>query len=214
MANAPASTLTISQASQILGVSEVTLRQWTDEGKIEAFVTPGGHRRYTEVELRRFMGTPNRVHGIRDLIARMELAPEQEQEIAQTRFRRMSWYNQLDDASRMRLGMLGKHVYEIVVTYITKPTKRTQTAIQARNTGTEFGQCLADMGLSLTDSLEAFMMHRAPLITAATDLMKKRKALNERAAEAIPLVTQITDEVLLALVTAYQKQINHNEDNV
>ena len=59
------SLLTISQASRFLGVSEVTLRQWTDEGRIEAFITPGGHRRYSQAELRRFMGSGNRIHGIK-----------------------------------------------------------------------------------------------------------------------------------------------------
>ena len=81
MTNSQSSLLTISQASRMLGVSEVALRQWTDEGRIEAFVTPGGHRRYSETELRRFMGTKNRIHGIKDLVARMELTPEHEHQI-------------------------------------------------------------------------------------------------------------------------------------
>lgn len=192
----------------MLGVSEVTLRQWTDEGRIEAFVTPGGHRRYSETELRRFMGAKNRIHGIKDLIARMELAPEQEHQIARTRFAESTWYKNLDKDARSRLGEMGRGIYELVITYISKPTKRDKTIEHARKAGKEFGECLVEMGLPLTDAMEAFMMHRSPLVTAATDLMKKRKALNERAAEAIPLVTQITDEVLLALVAAYQ---NSNE---
>ena len=38
--------LTLREASHFLGVSEPTLRRWTDEGLVEAFRTPGGHRRY------------------------------------------------------------------------------------------------------------------------------------------------------------------------
>jgi len=56
------------------------------------------------------------------------------------------------------------------------------------------------------------LLHRAPLINAATDLMKKREALNERAAEAISLVTQITDEALLSLVEAYQNYQTRSDD--
>lgn len=198
----------------MLGVSEVTLRQWTDEGRIEAFVTPGGHRRYSETELRRFMGTKNRIHGIKDLVARMELAPEQEHQIARTRFAESTWYKNLDKDARSRLGEMGRGIYEIVITYISKPTKRDKTIEHARKAGKEFGECLVEMGLPLTDAMEAFMMHRSPLVTAATDLMKKRKALNERAAEAIPLVTQITDEVLLSLVAAYQIHDQTNGDDL
>ena len=207
MTSNQSSLLTISQASRILGVSEVTLRQWTDEERIEAFITPGGHRRYSEAELRRFMGSKNRIHGIKDLVARMELTPEQEHEIAKTQFPSMLWYNELDADSLSRLRELGKKIYGFVITYISKPAKREETLELAREAGKEFGQYLLSIGLPLTDAMEAFMMHRSPLITAATDLMKKRKALNERAAEAIPLVTQLTDEVLLALVAAYQ---NHD----
>ncbi len=209
MANGQTSVLSISQASQVLGVSEVTLRQWTDEGRVEAFITPGGHRRYSETELRRFMGTKNRIHGIKDLVARMELTPEREHQIAKTQFSQATWYKNLDKDSRSRLGEMGRGVFELVITYISKPNKRDETIEKARISGKVFGEYLIEMGLPLTDAMEAFMMHRSPLVTAAADLMKKRKAMNERTAEAIPLVTQITDEVLLSLVAAYQ---NHEED--
>ena len=46
--------MTVSEAARYLGVSEPTLRKWTDEGMISAFRTPGGHRRYREEELIRF----------------------------------------------------------------------------------------------------------------------------------------------------------------
>ena len=38
--------LRVSEAARFLGVSEPTLRKWTDAGCISSFRTPGGHRRY------------------------------------------------------------------------------------------------------------------------------------------------------------------------
>jgi excisionase family DNA binding protein len=197
--------LGISQASKMLGVSEITLRQWTDEGRIKVFLTPGGHRRYAEPDLRRFMSSRQRLHGIRDVVASMELAPVQELQIAQTHFVNTSWYHKLNPDSKAQLREIGKRIHHLVVTYVSKPNKRDETRELARQTGSEFGNLLADLGISLSDSLEAFLLHRSPLVNAATDLLKKRKALNERAAEAIPLVNQVTDEVLLSLVEAYQR---------
>ena len=49
--------LTLREASRYLGVSEPTLRRWTDEGLVEAFRTPGGHRRYLVDALLRFQDT-------------------------------------------------------------------------------------------------------------------------------------------------------------
>ncbi|MDD5093528.1 MAG: helix-turn-helix domain-containing protein [Dehalococcoidia bacterium] len=198
------SLLGISRASKLLGVSEITLRQWTDEGQIKVFLTPGGHRRYQEDELRRFMGTRQRRHGIRDVVARMEMAPAQDIQIARDHFADAPWYNKLDLESRDKLRELGKRIHGVVITYITKPTKRDETLQMARQIGSEFGALLAELEISLSDSLEAFLLHRSPLVNAAADLLKKKKALNERAAEAIPLVNWITDEALLALVTAHQ----------
>ncbi|MDY6911232.1 MAG: helix-turn-helix domain-containing protein [Chloroflexota bacterium] len=198
------SLLTISQASRMLGVSEVTLRQWTDEGQIKAFVTPGGHRRYSEANVRRFIGTRHRVHGIKEVVTRMELAPAQEIEIAHTRFTSTVWYSELDQDSRDSLREMGRKMHNLIVTYVAKKQRREETLQTAREVGGEFGMSLAQMGLSLTDSIEAFLLHRAPLVSAVTDLMKKGKALNGRAAEAVALVSQITDEALLSLVEAYQ----------
>jgi hypothetical protein len=47
-------------------------------------------------------------------------------------------------------------------------------------------------------------MHRSPLIQVASDIVKRNGVLKGQAADAVPLVTQITDEFLLALVEAYQ----------
>jgi excisionase family DNA binding protein len=190
----------------MLGVSESTLRQWTDEGKIRAFVTPGGHRRYSESELREFMGAQRRVHGIRDLVARIELAPQAEAELARTRFADMSWYRMLDGDSRARLACLGRRVHELVLTCVTKANRQDDTTTMAGEIGREFGQCLADIEVSLVDALEAFLVHRAPLVDAATDLIRRREAVDERAADAMQRVATITDEVLLALVDGHQER--------
>ena len=42
-------------ASRLLGVDPDTLRRWADEGRIEAFTTPGGHRRFDRRELERLL---------------------------------------------------------------------------------------------------------------------------------------------------------------
>lgn len=38
--------LSVHDAAAMLGVSSATLRRWCAHGDIEAFTTPGGHRRY------------------------------------------------------------------------------------------------------------------------------------------------------------------------
>lgn len=199
------SLISISEASRMLGVSESTLRQWTDEGKIKAFITPGGHRRYNKAELRGFAGKQQRVHGIKELAAKIEDTPPLHKELANTYFSNTSWYNNLDADSQKHLAESGRRLLHLVTRYITEPHKQKEIEELARHIGDDFGEQVAKLGLSLTESIEAFMLHRTPIINAATDLMKRRESLNERAVEAIPLVTHIMDETLISLVTSYQQ---------
>src|SRR5213076_3379525 len=37
--------LTLGQAAKYLGVAQSTIRKWSDQGRVPAFYTPGGHRR-------------------------------------------------------------------------------------------------------------------------------------------------------------------------
>ena len=202
------SSLSISQASRILGVNEATLRQWTDEGKVRAFVTPGGHRRYSRSQMRQFMGTQRRIHGIKDLVAELEDTPSLQHEIAKTRFVNTSWYGKLTNESQQHLAEAGRRLLNLVVRYIAEPSKREETVELVRDVGRDFGETLAKLGLPLTDSLEAFILHRSPVVNVAARLMKRREALNERATEAVPLVTHIMDEALISLVAAHEKNRN------
>jgi excisionase family DNA binding protein len=56
--------LTLGQAAEYLGVAQSTIRKWSDTGRLPAFYTPGGHRRFRRSDLEAFLsnsrGTPLR----------------------------------------------------------------------------------------------------------------------------------------------------------
>jgi excisionase family DNA binding protein len=47
--------LTLGQAAKYLGVAQSTIRKWSDQGRVPAFYTPGGHRRYRRSDLDKFL---------------------------------------------------------------------------------------------------------------------------------------------------------------
>ncbi|MDQ2909547.1 MAG: response regulator [Actinomycetota bacterium] len=47
--------LTLGQAAKYLGVAQSTIRKWSDQGRVPAFYTPGGHRRYRRGDLDNFL---------------------------------------------------------------------------------------------------------------------------------------------------------------
>ncbi len=206
--------ISISEASQILGVSETALRQWTDEGKIKAFVTPGGHRRYSKVELKKFVGTHRRMLGVEDLVIELEDTALLHREIDRRFLEGTVWYNNLTDESKRRLAELGRRVLDLIIKYIGEPSKRGEATELAHQVGRDFGETLAGQGLALTTSVEAFIAHRDPLLNATTHLMKRKEAFSGRVVEAIPLVTHIMDEALVALVAAHQHYRNRNQNQL
>ena len=197
--------LTISEACRILGVSETTLRQWTDGGKVRAFVTPGGHRRYSESELRGILRGHRRAHGVKDLVTQVESAPAKQREIIQQYLRYTDWYQRLDEQCKRQMGERGKRLLELVIQYITKPAMQNETLQAARSWGDEFGRELARLGLSLADALEAFVLHRTPVLETATELIKNGHPLSKRTLNAIQQMSYLVDQTLLALVEGHQR---------
>lgn len=47
--------LTLGQAAKYLGVAQSTIRKWSDSGRLPAFYTPGGHRRFRRGDLDSFL---------------------------------------------------------------------------------------------------------------------------------------------------------------
>ena len=47
--------LTLGRAAEYLGVAQSTIRKWCDAGRVPAFTTPGGHRRFRKSDLDGFL---------------------------------------------------------------------------------------------------------------------------------------------------------------
>ena len=53
--------LTLGRAANYLGMAQSTIRKWSDTGRLPAFYTPGGHRRYRRADLDEFIAEGGRV---------------------------------------------------------------------------------------------------------------------------------------------------------
>jgi excisionase family DNA binding protein len=57
--------LTLGQGAKYLGVALSTIRKWSDQGRLPAFYTPGGHRRYRRRDLDAFVSGSGTTPGAR-----------------------------------------------------------------------------------------------------------------------------------------------------
>jgi len=200
------SLVTIGQAARILGVSEVALRYWTDEGRIKAFVTPGGHRRYSKTELQNFISFHQNAVGVKELIDEIEATSKLHKEIVCTSLVTKEWYAQLSREKTTALSHLGREMLNIIIGHLNEPNETLRFLGYARKVGQGFGEALAGLKLSLTDSVEAFILHRDPIMKAVTHFIDRREAHTGTIVEAIPVITRILDEALLSLVEVHQRQ--------
>jgi len=196
--------VSVREASRMLGVSEATLRQWTDEGSVKAFITPGGHRRYSTSDLRRFMSPRRKVLGAKDLAAELQETAQAHREIGRELLKDTSWYGRVDMESQEKLARLGRHLLQLIIQYVTEPSKRKEVISVASEVGQEFGNTLARLGLPLTDSVQAFLLHRDPIVEATAQLMKRRFAYSGRVVEAVAGLDRVLDAALISLVFAHQ----------
>ena len=198
--------LSISEASQMLSVSEGALRQWTDDGLINAFVTPGGHRRYNEADLKKFMKSHPRMLGLKDLVTGLKATAPKHREVGHIPFEGSRF--KLNREAQEHFSRLGRRILSLIIKYISEPGNRNETIKLIREVGSEHGEVLYKMGLSLTDSVEAFILHRDPIMNTITHLTKRKEVLAGRVVEKMPLVAHAMDEALVALVNTYQKYRN------
>jgi excisionase family DNA binding protein len=54
---------TLGQAAAFLGAAQSTVRKWADAGRLRAFYTPGGHRRFQRADLEAFLVVPRAAPG-------------------------------------------------------------------------------------------------------------------------------------------------------
>jgi len=200
--------LSIGEACRVLGVSEATLRQWTDSGKIKVFITPGGHRRYEKSQLNEFMASRQKTLGIADLVARLEETAEPHREIASTITASLGESIVLQQHQKDHLASLGRRILELIIFYVASPADRNASLEKAQGIGTDFGTTMFKAGISLTDSIEAFTCHRRPIVEGVMAMMKQREIIAEEILAALPLIDDIMDSTLLAMVEAHQQHSN------
>ena len=157
------------------------------------------------------MGPHQKMLGIKDLVTELEDVAPILREVARTFLQSSPWYNKLDNESQEYLASLGRRLLNLIIQCVTEPSKQEETMKAVRDVGFSFGETMAKLGLPLTDSVQAFIQHRDPIMSVTTSLMKRREGFNHRIVDAIPVVNHALDEALASLVAAHQQHKNSSQ---
>jgi excisionase family DNA binding protein len=196
--------ITLGQACKLLGVNESTLRRWADAGHVRSFRTPGGHRRFSEDDLRHLVaGRGGAATEPYDTLG----------QVALTRIRRRlqrgrgqaPWSAHISEDERERLRPLGRRMVALISEYMTKGARRSELVDEAREIGHEYGRELVRERLSIRDALEAFTFFRKGLDDSAMELAHKNDLTSDEAVEIWELLSNLADQVLLAIAETYER---------
>lgn len=197
--------ITLGQACTLLGVNESTLRRWADAGHVRSFRTPGGHRRFSEEDLRVLMAGQS---------ADAEEPYNAISSVALSRIRRRlqrgkshpaHWYSNLNEEDRENMRPLGRRLVALVSEYLSRGAKRTDLLDEARDIAREYGRLLVRDGLSLRDAVEGFTFFRKMLDETAMEEAQKNELSGEKAIELWELLTNLGDQVLISIAESYEE---------
>lgn len=198
--------LTLKDASDFLGVHFTTLRSWADNGEIQVFRTPGGHRRFSVADLRRFLdervgrlSTPDNDTVVNAVIQYVQ------QEMTRLPREEVRWHYPLDDQASSRRRQRGQQLFALALSFVLKPALRPRLLEEGRKLGLEYGQEAHASRIALADAGRAVRFFRNQLIQAvraegAPDLLD---ADDLRIQQQIDL---FLDEVLYAVLSGYDEQ--------
>ncbi len=195
--------ITLGQACKLLGVNESTLRRWADAGHVRSFRTPGGHRRFSEEDLRNLVAGQSA--GGREPFTSIG-------GLALTRIRRRlqkgrgqsaHWYAELREEDRDEMRPLGRRLTALVSEYLTKGNRRANLLDEAKDIAHEYGALLVRDGLSLRDAIDAFTFFRKGLDETAMEEAQKSDLTAEKAMELWDLLSNLGDQVLLSIAESY-----------
>jgi excisionase family DNA binding protein len=195
--------LTLKDASDFLGVHFTTLRGWADRGEIPVFRTPGGHRRFSLDDLRRFLAERAKSTPAPSSNALVQAAVDRvRQEMRRSDALVQRWHHPEDTHIDQMRRERGRMLFSLAIAYVMKPQQRDQLLDSAHELGRQYGADAAATGISLVETGRAVQFFRQQLIEAVRANESERPDSDDIRVER--LLNRFLDEVLFAVLDGYE----------
>jgi excisionase family DNA binding protein len=201
--------LGLGEASRLLGVSPGTLRRWSDAGRVDAFTTPGGHRRYRRTSLERMLPAdrPARGVAVRSIVTPSRLGRVYRTE-ARTASRQLPWLATMDEERRHWFRDQGRRLVEELLAHLDAPDAEASRHHLAEATAiaSSYGRTASAMGAGLSDALEAFLRFRHPFLDELAAVLHRRGVDGAHADVVERAADRAMDALLIAAMAAHSVQ--------
>jgi excisionase family DNA binding protein len=202
----PRAWLTIQEAGDLIGVSPATLRRWTEAGDVEAFVTPGGHRRFARTSIMGLLPTgPRRRRRLRELGETPERVVRQyRRELAESNSPG-DWVRDLDEADREPFREPGRQILTGVLGFLdgATPEQSERSLVGALAASTHYGAMARDYGIGIDAVTETFLDFRIPFLHELGRISRRRRLRTDEAMDLLLAASRLFDRLLVALIRGH-----------
>jgi excisionase family DNA binding protein len=186
--------LTLHEASELLSVAPSTVRRWADAGRIPTRRTEGGHRRFEAVAVHALRPRTVEAQGSAALVPSPERATSQ------------PWHAHFADAAVAgAMRTLGQRLLGLLIQYLIWQGDNERFLADGRQIGAEYGRVARDAGISMRETMQAFLFFRRTFWRTA--LQAPAMAQVSDVAEVMRIAERIDhfmNEVLFSTLSAYE----------
>ena len=198
--------LTIQEASDLVGVSPATLRRWAEAGDVEAFVTPGGHRRFSRLTILGLLP-----HGARPRRRLRDLGETPDRIVRQYRRELIDlegqhdWVSTLDEPDRASFRKPGRLILTGVLGFLDAATpdeseKSLATALEA---SIRYGTLAREHAVESRPLTDTFLRFRFPFLHELGRIARRRRLETDEAMDLLLAASRVFDRLLLAMLQGY-----------
>jgi excisionase family DNA binding protein len=200
--------MTLGEASRVLGVDPDTLRRWADNGKIDVFTTPGGHRRFLRSSIDAMLprSRANRRPSLSAIGEPPDRIAAEFRKRVRTELSDQDWRSRFDEGSLRWFRERGMRMSDLLIGSLdtTRRAGRDQLLGQAQTLGREYGVEAKRAGLSLGEATQAFLFFRARFMAEIAQVARRRTLETAQAAALFAEADGALDRVILALIAGHQ----------
>ena len=184
--------LSLRDACRLLDVSNTTLRQWADNGYLRVYRTPGGHRRFLRDDVESFANAPQQAQeqGREDAIEDSALRKIR-RSLSRNDVVKQSWYQSVEEEGKDRMRLFGRRLLSLLLQEFGSRRRRQELLEEARKLGREYGTEMSERGVSLKDTIEAFVFFRTMVLDSTNSGAWNR-------------IIEAADRVLVGMADSYE----------
>jgi len=184
--------LSLRDACRLLDVSNTTLRQWADNGYLRVYRTPGGHRRFLRDDVESFANAPEQAQeqGREDAIEDSALRKIR-RSLSRNDVVKQSWYQSVEEEGKDRMRLFGRRLLSLLLQESGARRRRQELLEEAHMLGREYGTEMSERGVSLKDTIEAFVFFRTMVLDSTNSGAWNR-------------IIEAADRVLVGMADSYQ----------